>query len=439
MVEFLLLEINQEPTKTGTAHMKSTFLFPAVFYFLLPPSTFPQGSLTPPGPPAPIFKTLDQVEPRIPIDATHTPSDAANEFVISQPGSYYLTGNVGATKTNGIHVTADGVTIDLNGFQLSRASGGGGSGVFMEANRCVVKNGTITGFLGGVAIGPNPLHGGAFLNLVVFACGGIGLLGGDGWLVDACNSHDNVSAGIVTGANALVTNCNASNNGNNGIGVTDNSTVLNCTSFNNTINGVSGGNGCTFAYVTANGNKGSAGISVNSSCTLVHCTARANTNSTANSSGISTGSNCTVTACSASDNTSTNGSLTSSTGKGISVSAGSVVQNCSVGDNKGDGIRANDSCLIIGNNCTVNGSGTGDGAGVHVTSSHNRIEGNNVASNDRGIDVDVGGNLIIKNSASGNGTAGGANNYVITGTNTTGAIITATGTISADPWANFSY
>ena len=45
-----------------------------------------QGSLTPPGAPAPSMKSLDQIEARTPIDAAHTPGDANNQFIISAPG-----------------------------------------------------------------------------------------------------------------------------------------------------------------------------------------------------------------------------------------------------------------------------------------------------------------------------------------------------------------
>src|SRR5580698_3192796 len=82
-------------------------------------TTFAQGSLTPPGAPAPTMKSLDQVEARTIVDAANTPGDASDLFIISQPGSYYLTANLaGASGKNGIEITTNNVTLDLNGFSL---------------------------------------------------------------------------------------------------------------------------------------------------------------------------------------------------------------------------------------------------------------------------------------------------------------------------------
>ncbi len=69
-----------------------------------------QGSLTPPGAPAPTMKSLDQLEPRTPISSL--------PITITQPGSYYLTGSFDLGSGDGIFVSAKNVTIDLNGFTI---------------------------------------------------------------------------------------------------------------------------------------------------------------------------------------------------------------------------------------------------------------------------------------------------------------------------------
>src|SRR3954453_23033129 len=104
--------------------MRIRFLLPLfVSSFILLRSAFPQGSLTPPGPPAPTVKTLDQGEARIPIDATHTPGNTLAEFAISAPGSYYLTGNLIISKPTAVDITAAEVTVDWIGLGF-----GGGRG-----------------------------------------------------------------------------------------------------------------------------------------------------------------------------------------------------------------------------------------------------------------------------------------------------------------------
>ena len=64
------------------------------------------GPLSPPaGAVAPTHKTLTEVEPRTPINSTTTPGDANSTFKITQPGSYYLVGNlVGSSGRHGIEI-----------------------------------------------------------------------------------------------------------------------------------------------------------------------------------------------------------------------------------------------------------------------------------------------------------------------------------------------
>lgn len=56
------------------------------------------GDLNPPaGPVSPTHKTLTEIEPRTAISMANTPGDADSLFKITQPGSYYLTGNITAS------------------------------------------------------------------------------------------------------------------------------------------------------------------------------------------------------------------------------------------------------------------------------------------------------------------------------------------------------
>ena len=158
------------------------------------------------------------------------------------------------------------------------------------------------------------------------------------------------------------------------------------------------------------------GIYTSSGSTISNCTAYNN-----GGVGIRTGYGSTVSNCSAYNNDS----------HGISVGSGSTVSACTVTYNTGDGILATYKCQILGNNASFNGY-LADGAGIHVTGYDNRVEANNVIGNDRGIDVDSSGNLIIKNSAS------GVNNYDIVPNNKVGPISTDPAT-ETSPWANFQF
>jgi hypothetical protein len=111
------------------------------------------GDLNPPsGTVAPTMKTLDQVEARIPIPGGLNQP----KFTITQPGSYYLTGNrlhnqgyIGAS----IQIMVSDVTVDLNGFTITVANSSGAQYAIMDRgddgssgiSGVVVRNGVISG------------------------------------------------------------------------------------------------------------------------------------------------------------------------------------------------------------------------------------------------------------------------------------------------------
>ena len=395
------------------------------YLLVISSSVFAQGPLVPPGPPAPSMQTLDQLgakadqanvkldrvnakadalearsEKRTPVDAANTPGDAENEFIIAGPGSYYLTANLSVAKPTGIRILAAGVTLDLNGFQVARSGSASGAGIQVQGAACTIRNGSITGFssAGSAGVSATSAAGGALLQVVASSCR-IGLETGDGWLVDRCNARENTETGVKVGAGSTVSRCNALNNGGSGIATGSGSTVLGC---------------------SAVGNRGLAGIEGGSTATVADCTARANTSALDVSAGISVGAASLVSGCNSTSNSSTHPTPVGTRGAGILASAWTKVYNCNTSFNKGDGIRGSQSSIILENVCARNGQ-----AGIQMTDVSSRIEGNNVTSNDRGIDVLSGSNLIIRNSARGNAGAGVPSaNYDIGAGNFVGTIVT---------------
>jgi len=81
-----------------------------------------------------------------------TPGDTAGfPATLSRPGRYKLSGNlVAPSDVNGIEITANDVSVDLNGFTITNAAPGSSSarGIFAVTgvDRTRVANGTVTGF-----------------------------------------------------------------------------------------------------------------------------------------------------------------------------------------------------------------------------------------------------------------------------------------------------
>lgn len=113
----------------------------------IPGLALAQGPLTPPGAPGATMRSLDQIEPRIPLVAG-SPGVAiggTGTITISQPGSYFLTQNLTVSSGHGIVVGSNDVTLDLRGFTInSSATGGFGINV-SNVSRVAISNGSVRG------------------------------------------------------------------------------------------------------------------------------------------------------------------------------------------------------------------------------------------------------------------------------------------------------
>lgn len=368
------------------------------------------GEINPPaGPVAPTMKALAEVEPRIAINAQNTPGDANSLYRISQPGSYYLTGNItGQAGMHGIEIGASDVTIDLNGFRLQGVPGSlDGIATGFLLLRVTIRNGTITAWGGD---GIDLTEGGALMRPSLIegvhatANSGRGISVGRYARIRDCTAANNVGDGIVAVRYAIVESSVSSDNGGAGFDLGQDSLATNC---------------------IANGN---AGYGINGSAHIVvrECVAEDN-----GLDGIRgpEGSNI-------------SGSVSRNNGgNGIILFSGSTVRGCTADGNAFAGIYASTRCLVIENNARSN-----QVAGFRVFNIDTRIEGNNSSGNAVGYLVENGGNFIARNTASGNtnsnwSVVAGNACLVVLATNS-GAINGNSGGVSpgsTNPNANFTY
>ena len=216
--------------------MKTTIHLATKLCLLFAPVSlaFAQGSLTPPGAPAPLFKTLQQVEPRTPISAL--------PFTITTSGSYYVVSNLtGLAGSHGITINSgvSDVTLDLHGFTLSGVSNSmNGISATGSSTNLHVMNGTLRnwGFSG--IQGVNAINS-VYERLCVLSNVFVRLACGQGSTVRECVATRNGTAGISAAEFCQVVDCVARQNATNGITIQQRSMVARCLVSENGFLGIS--------------------------------------------------------------------------------------------------------------------------------------------------------------------------------------------------------
>ena len=218
---------------------------------------------------------------------------------------------------NGILVSASGVTIDLNAFNLLGVAGSlnGIRSLGLLANITII-NGSVRSW-GGAGIDltvGGPTFTGRLSELRLRDNGGYGLAAGIGFTIDSCVSIGNGTTGILAFNDSTIHHCVSNGNGSNGIYASD-GVVSECVVNDNAADGISGG-------------------------------------------GVAKISNC---------------SLERNGGNGIVASERSAITNNTVFGSAVVGIKVSSNCVVSGNFCVqANGA---SGVGISATGFHNRITG----------------------------------------------------------------
>jgi hypothetical protein len=423
------------------------------------------GSLNPPpGPIVPTGKTTDQIEPRIdlinaPASANVT-SDVNSHYIINNPGSYYLSANLAVSKTNGISVLSNDVTLDLCGFAIRRTGGSGGYGFLSVTNTEVtIRNGTARGFQTGFNLGERSrvadisaaactsgiIMGGASVatGCVAENCPSAGFYGDEGSVFSDCAAHS-CGRGFYTNNAATLTRCTAGFTTDTAFFVHAGSTLHGCTAFGGTNTVVFElGDGSSVTGCTAYNNVAAYAFSAGPGCVLQGCTAESNNSSSAAGSAGFSLLRATARGCVANNNTTSVGASSQNGSGFVAAGTGNVLEGCVAQNNTGAGFHVDTRCVVARCEAIDNGF-----SGIDVTGSDNVIEANRLVSNSgNGVLVEATLNLVFANCARGN-TAG---NYSIVAGNRVGTIVVPSVTASAitgnvggtafttDPYANIAF
>lgn len=274
--------------------------------------------LTLAGPACAVDGVIEINQVRAVVGGVTTGDEPGFPVTISQSGSYRLTGNltVSDADTTAVLITADQVTVDLNGFAIV-GPGGTGAGVGIDGRQrmnVTVMNGAIRGM------------------------GSTGIWIGRSARIESVHATNN-QVGLATGTHSVVVGNLANENGNSGMSVGGTSTVIRNTASSNGGNGISCNQNCAVRDNVATGNV-SSGINAGGNSTVSGNTANVN------STGIEAGDGSTVVGNTVNNNHSAgisarwsavSGNLArGNTSVGLSLTSGGFGSNVLDGNNGGN-------------------------------------------------------------------------------------------------------
>ncbi len=299
---------------------------------------------------------------------------------------------------------------------------------------CVADRNHLQGFAGGLGgTLDGDTAGGNYLE---------GFSLGDQCVLRGCTSRENGSVGFRLAVACSLDDCSSIGNSGHGFESQEQATYVNCRSSQSylTGDGFNTGARSVFTGCSATLNTGNGMVAAD------YLGATGCTQSGNSGDGLRAAANCRIENCSASNNSGdgfelsdgghVQGCSASGNGqRGINANNGCKIAGCLTRNNLSDGIFVNYSCEITDNNCNGDGVAAGTQGGIHAVGQANRIDSNNISYADRGIMIDAGGSVIIRNTVK-----GCTVNYSVSAGNSDAQVLTPGAAFTAtNPWANFSF
>jgi len=300
------------------------------------------------------------------------------QTTISTSGSYCLANNINASGTAAITITANDVTLDLNGQTIS---GSLTNGILVTGSNIAIKDGLLDGILaGGTGINVSSSNNVTIQNIIAMAWGtgininnsnnimvnncicnnttmngfGMNINGSNDIMVNNCTCNDN-NAGfnVSNGSRLTFTNCQSNRSGFNGVNLTNITSCIfdSCTTTSNTASGIATTNisDVEFTNCQSNGNSFGCFFGTLSSSVLNSCSADSNSMTGFFSSGGS---------CTKYINCQSNGN--GSNGFQVDTGTSFILDQCSTCSNTNGFYLANAGvCCVVAQCLAVNNSGFG--------------------------------------------------------------------------------